>query len=123
MQYGLRDLGALLRTPAGRFRVRRAAVRQLWPLLARVAAFHRRTFARRCKVVAVVGSNGKTTTARAVGAALGTRPASRVGANCWTAIAAGLALMCQPWELGAFRWGFLCLLAGTVLFIVTSRME
>jgi len=90
MQYGLRDLGALLRTPAGRLRVRRAAVRQLWPLLARVAAFHRRTFARRCKVVAVVGTYGKTTSARAVATALGTRLASRVGANSWIDVAAGL---------------------------------
>jgi ABC-type thiamin/hydroxymethylpyrimidine transport system permease subunit len=35
---------------------------------------------------------------------------------------AGMAAMFQPFALELFRYGFLALLAGTVLFIVVSHM-
>jgi UDP-N-acetylmuramoyl-tripeptide--D-alanyl-D-alanine ligase len=87
MAYGLRDLGGLLRTPAGRQRIARAALRHSWPLFSRVAAVHRRTIARSCRVVAVCGSFGKTTTARAITAALGSPTRGRAGRNSWTNLA------------------------------------
>jgi UDP-N-acetylmuramoyl-tripeptide--D-alanyl-D-alanine ligase len=43
-----------------------------WPQLKVVAALYRRTIARRVRIVAVVGSYGKSSTAAAVAAALGT---------------------------------------------------
>ena len=44
--------------------------RRGWLLLNRIAGLHRQSFARRARVVAVVGSFGKTTTSVAIGAAL-----------------------------------------------------
>src|SRR5262245_6889901 len=58
-------------TPVGRIRLRLALVRRAWPVLAPPAALYRRTVARRTRLVAVTGTFGKTTTTRAVMAALG----------------------------------------------------
>jgi UDP-N-acetylmuramyl pentapeptide synthase len=58
-----------------------------WPLLSRLAAFHRMTLVRPCRVVVVIGSLGKTTTRRAVEAALGL-PSSDMGSgNAWSSVA------------------------------------
>jgi UDP-N-acetylmuramyl pentapeptide synthase len=53
------------------------------------AALYRRAFLHRVRIVAVVGSFGKTTTARAVQAALGESPSQQPGANSggWLALA------------------------------------
>jgi len=95
MRYGLRELGGLARTSLGRRTIWRGALRQSWPLLSRIAGTHRRTFGRSCKVIAVVGSYGKTTTTRVVKAALGLPASGRPPANCWTGLALGL-LRVQP---------------------------
>ena len=71
MRYKLSDLPALVATPAGRIQVRRGFGYHSWPVTSRVAQLYRTTIARRTRVVAVVGSFGKTTTARASAAALG----------------------------------------------------
>src|SRR5690242_15568108 len=66
-------LASLLRVPRSaveRQELRRAIYVGAWPLLAPLASGYRRTLAQRVRVVAVVGSLGKTTTARAVRAAL-----------------------------------------------------
>jgi UDP-N-acetylmuramoyl-tripeptide--D-alanyl-D-alanine ligase len=70
----MRDLPALLRTPVGRAQFRGGVFYRAWPILARAASLHRSTIGRRARVVAVVGSTGKTTTARAVAAAVGLDP-------------------------------------------------
>jgi UDP-N-acetylmuramoyl-tripeptide--D-alanyl-D-alanine ligase len=62
---------AHLRTPLGRAELRRRLIFLTWAAMARVASLWRRTVARRVRVVAVVGSYGKTTTARATAAVLG----------------------------------------------------
>ena len=62
---------ALLRTPLWRREIRRQAVGLAWRLLSRTAFAYRATVARKVRVVAVVGSYGKTTTTRAVAAVLG----------------------------------------------------
>jgi UDP-N-acetylmuramyl pentapeptide synthase len=54
---------------------------RLWPLLSRLARIHRLTLARGTRVTVVVGTYGKTTTARAVTAALGRTPHRRIGLN------------------------------------------
>ena len=81
MIYRLASLPALLRTPVGRAKVREGCYCQAWPLLSGLARAYRLRLARQTRVVAVVGSFGKTTTARTVAAALG-RPADpRVSKN------------------------------------------
>lgn len=81
-----RELPALLATPLGR----RQAVKKLyvasWPVMRRVAGLYRRTVVRKVPLVAVVGSLGKTTTVRAVSAALGVPIHRRYFANAWTAV-------------------------------------
>lgn len=61
----------LLRTPLWRVELRRAGLRFAWLVLSLLAFLHRATVARNVRVVAVVGSFGKTTTSRAVAAVLG----------------------------------------------------
>jgi len=70
MRYRLRDIPDVLRTPPGREHFRNGFYYRAWPLLRSLATMHRATFARRTKVVAVVGSLGKTTTTRTVRAVL-----------------------------------------------------
>jgi UDP-N-acetylmuramoyl-tripeptide--D-alanyl-D-alanine ligase len=60
-----------------------------WPVLASLARLHRASGARRTRVVAVVGSFGKTTTSRAVAAALGRDP-DRLKDNYASFVAAAL---------------------------------
>jgi UDP-N-acetylmuramoyl-tripeptide--D-alanyl-D-alanine ligase len=79
---------ALLRTAKGRRELRSLLRSASWPLLRPLAWLHRRALARRRTVVAVTGTFGKTTTARAIAAALGV---DRVpGANFRAALALGL---------------------------------
>ncbi len=71
MRYGLGDVPALLRTPVGRATIGEACFCLAWPLLSRLAGAYRLSGARNTRVVAIVGSYGKTTTTQAVAAALG----------------------------------------------------
>ncbi|MEP7378275.1 MAG: Mur ligase family protein [Chloroflexota bacterium] len=66
----------LLRSAPGRLELRRRYTNRLWPALAYVARAYRRTVIRRVRVVAVIGSAGKTTTMRTASAALA-RPVRR----------------------------------------------
>jgi len=63
-----------LSTSIGRQHLWMGARNYAWPLLRAVAGLYRRTLARRIRVVAVVGSYGKTTTAAAIATVLGTSP-------------------------------------------------
>jgi UDP-N-acetylmuramoyl-tripeptide--D-alanyl-D-alanine ligase len=65
------EIGHLCRTPLGRRQLRVHLYSSAWPIFNVLAAIYRRTITRRTRVVAVVGSYGKTTTARAIGYALG----------------------------------------------------
>lgn len=78
-----------LRTRPGRASLLEILNELGWPLLGPVAAFYRRRVARRVRIVAVVGSMGKTTTARATLAALGLpdRPAIEHNAQASVALA------------------------------------
>ncbi|MBC7790050.1 MAG: UDP-N-acetylmuramoyl-tripeptide--D-alanyl-D-alanine ligase [Anaerolineae bacterium] len=81
MKRGFKDLPSL-RTPLGRFELARRIYHLAWPLLSVLATLHRRTLARNTRVIAVVGSFGKSTTMRATHAALGvTRPSSIANAG------------------------------------------
>lgn len=95
MRYRLREIPGLLRTPGGRRQVADGVNFRLWPLWSRLAAVHRRTLARRTRLVAVTGSFGKSTTLRAVAAALDTPVDARSMRNAWTSIARA-ALRIRP---------------------------
>lgn len=81
MRYKLRQFPALLSTPFGRLQLRYAAWHRAGPLVYGLASVYRRSFLRSTRVLAVVGSFGKTTTSRAVIAALGGRPPRRMEPN------------------------------------------
>ena len=81
MRYRLRDVPALFRTGPGRRRLMSTVSYHAWPILAGVAAAYRRSLARGTRVVAVTGSFGKTTTARAIATALGEQPRPDIGFN------------------------------------------
>ncbi len=87
MRYRLTDIPALLLTPLGRWQFYQGVQHHLWPVLSRLALLHRRTLARRPRVIAVIGSFGKSTTTRAVSAALGVPIDPRFAANCWSRLA------------------------------------
>ncbi|MGH7359691.1 MAG: Mur ligase family protein, partial [Candidatus Rokuibacteriota bacterium] len=89
MAQRLRGPGVLLGTPLGRRHLRNGLCHRSGPLVLGAAGVYRRVFLRRTRIVAVVGSFGKTTTTRAVLSALGGSPAGPVGANSggWIALA------------------------------------
>jgi len=87
MRYRLRDVPAMLLTPGGRRQVSGGAWYRLWPLLSRLARLHRRTVVRKTRVVAVVGSFGKSTTARAVATALAAPIHPSMASNAWSSAA------------------------------------
>jgi len=97
MQYRWRDVPGMLRTPGGRRQVAGGILFRAWPLLSRLARLHRRTAARRARVVAVVGSFGKSTTARAVAAALGMPEHPALTHNAWSSVARAV-LRIRPWQ-------------------------
>ena len=74
MRYTLRDLPRLLSSPLGRDEVMRGLAYRLFPLRAVRARAYRAHWVYRTRVFAVVGSLGKSTTARAVAAAIGLDP-------------------------------------------------
>jgi UDP-N-acetylmuramyl pentapeptide synthase len=77
----LRRFRQLLATGVGRTELWFAALNKAWPLLAPVAAAHRRLLGRHTRLVVVVGSFGKTTTTRCIAAALGL-PRRELRDNC-----------------------------------------
>jgi UDP-N-acetylmuramoyl-tripeptide--D-alanyl-D-alanine ligase len=96
-KYRPKDVPELLRTAGGRRQIRDGLLFRLWPALSRLALFHRRTIARRVRVVAVTGSYGKSTTARAIAAALGAPMHPAMSHNAWTSLARAV-LRIRPWQ-------------------------
>ncbi len=91
-----------MRSGPGRLELRRRYSTRLWPVMAQVARAYRVTLGRRPRIVAVVGSVGKTTTMRTVSAALGL-PVSRAALlNANSRAAVGRALLSvRPWQTHA----------------------
>jgi UDP-N-acetylmuramyl pentapeptide synthase len=90
MRFRIRDLPAMLRTPAGRMHVRQGIAYRSWPLLSRLARLYRHTLVRDTRVIAVAGSFGKSTTTRATAAALGVPEHGAMLSNSWFWIAFAL---------------------------------
>ena len=78
---------ALIRSPVGRLELWAGVKGRAWPILLPLAALYRRTFARRTRIVAVVGSFGKSTTMRAVTVAFGQKVHRRAMSNAKNAVA------------------------------------
>jgi UDP-N-acetylmuramyl pentapeptide synthase len=97
MRFRIRDLPAMLRTPAGRTHVRQGIAYRSWPLLSPLARMYRRTLVRKTRVIAIGGSFGKSTATRAVAAALGIPEHAWMLSNSWFWIAFAL-LRIRPGE-------------------------
>ena len=128
VRYRLIDVPTMLRTPAGRRQVADGLSYRSWPLVSRIAKLYRRTFARRTRVIAIVGSFGKSTTTRAVAAVLSTSPQNLPVANAWTSIALAILRIkpsqrYAPIEVGIAGPGQMALYAAMVrpdITVVTS---
>ena len=83
-RYQMVDILYLIRTPLGRIQFCHGIYYRLWPLLSALAAWYRRKVVFHTRVVAVVGSFGKSTTTRAVTAALQRPVAGKLSLNCWS---------------------------------------
>jgi len=86
----LAEIVCRLGSAPGRKRLLLGAFFHAWPIFFPIAHAYRRTIIRRTRIVAVVGSFGKTTTARAVSAALGLPRDPYRGWNSGGFLAAGL---------------------------------
>ena len=89
-RYSIRDTIDLLRTPLGRIQFFHGVYYRLWPILSRFARIYRTKWVSRTRVVAVVGSFGKTTTTRAVTTALQRSIYPKVYLNCWSYLAGAI---------------------------------
>jgi UDP-N-acetylmuramoyl-tripeptide--D-alanyl-D-alanine ligase len=97
VHYTWRDIPSLLRTPAGRRHLWIAVLRRLWPLLQQLAMIYRRMALRHTCLVVVIGSFGKTTTARAVSVALGGTDQDVTSYNFKSGVAMAV-LKTPPWR-------------------------
>jgi UDP-N-acetylmuramyl pentapeptide synthase len=95
MRYRLADLPRLARTPPGRAELRLGLLCRGWPLFSRLARAYRARIVPSTRLVAVTGSHGKTTTVRAITAALGLRQPRRLRRN-FSSFVAFAALQIRP---------------------------
>jgi UDP-N-acetylmuramoyl-tripeptide--D-alanyl-D-alanine ligase len=97
MRYRLRDIPALLRTPIGRYQFIQGIRYRSWPLLSRIARLHRRMLGCRTRIVAVVGTYGKSTTLRCTASALHAPIHLQSTVNSWSNVAQAV-LRIRPWQ-------------------------
>jgi UDP-N-acetylmuramoyl-tripeptide--D-alanyl-D-alanine ligase len=71
MKYKLIEVAGLFKTPVGRVKFFRGVVYKLWPVLSYLTGLYRRMIVPKMRVITVVGSFGKSTTMRAIMAAIG----------------------------------------------------
>jgi UDP-N-acetylmuramoyl-tripeptide--D-alanyl-D-alanine ligase len=93
LRFRVRDLPTLMRTGMGRHQIRRGAFMSMWPFLLGLARIHRRVLARDPRVVAVIGSLGKTTTTRTVTGVLCGPDHPVCSGNCLSHVAMSLLKM------------------------------
>ena len=89
-RYRLADFPHLIRTPLGRIQFWHGIYYRLWPLLSTLAGLYRRKVVSSTRIVAVVGSFGKTTTTRAVTAALQGQIHRKPVLNCWSYVSGAI---------------------------------
>ena len=86
----------MLRTRNGRERLSLVAAARMPKIVDRMARLYRATWVRQTRIIAVIGSFGKTTTTRTVSAALGHSDLRFIGWNCGVALPMAL-LRIRPW--------------------------
>lgn len=94
--YKWKQIPSLITNKNGQRRIRNSIFYRLKFLVIPIAVFYRKTIIRHVKIIAVVGSFGKTTTTRAIAAALGISPEKYCGTNNGVFVATGL-LGIPPW--------------------------
>jgi UDP-N-acetylmuramoyl-tripeptide--D-alanyl-D-alanine ligase len=82
-----RQVPSLARTPLGRFQILHGVFMKAWPLLSCLASLYRLTIIRKTRIVAVVGSLGKSTTTRAVISSLGGNVNTGPQRSAWSFLA------------------------------------
>ena len=87
MRYKLREIPHFLRNPVGRYELLLGQRHNLWPLLRIAATLYRRVVLTETRFIAVVGSLGKSTTMRAIAAALGLQVPRIPPTNSWSGLA------------------------------------
>jgi UDP-N-acetylmuramoyl-tripeptide--D-alanyl-D-alanine ligase len=92
-----REIPQLLRTPFGRMELWKESLDRSWPVLREVTKWYRRLVLRRTCIIVVTGTYGKTTTQRAITAALGMEPDAVERANFQSGVAKAL-LLTPPWQ-------------------------
>ncbi|MFC1883724.1 Mur ligase family protein [Thermodesulfobacteriota bacterium] len=90
MRYKLRDLPYLLKTPVGRRELLWGQYSRFRSITTFLAFVYRRTIIRNVRIVAIIGSLGKTTTARAVATGLGIPVHPNIGRNANVQVAKAL---------------------------------
>ncbi len=93
------DIWWLIRSGPGRLEIKRRYGTKMWTAASRFSRVYRRTLGRRVRIIAVIGSVGKTTTMRAISAALDV-PVSKqqlLNANSRTSIGRQV-LGLRPWR-------------------------
>jgi UDP-N-acetylmuramyl pentapeptide synthase len=90
MHYKLKELSAMMRTPVGRLKFLLGIGYKFWPVLSYLTMLYRRIFIPKKRVITVVGSFGKSTTMRAVIAALGSSSAETAYLNSYSMVALNL---------------------------------
>jgi UDP-N-acetylmuramoyl-tripeptide--D-alanyl-D-alanine ligase len=93
----LAEIPLLLRTHAGRYRLLGEATLRFWPAVAPIVQGYRRTVLAGTPVIAVVGSQGKSTTVHALHAALGLTPHPLMDHNAGAEIAFNV-FRARPWQ-------------------------
>ena len=96
--HNLLTIPRLVRSPVGRWTLWHGTVFYAWPLLSAVARLYRRTAVARVRLIAIVGSLGKSSTAASVSAALRLPRATRPELNGWSWVALGVLRM-RPRQL------------------------
>jgi UDP-N-acetylmuramoyl-tripeptide--D-alanyl-D-alanine ligase len=90
MRYQIKNLSTLLRTPVGRTKFFLGVGFKLWPVLSYLTMLYRRVFIPKKRVIAVVGSFGKSTTMRAINAATGSFSTDNQSLNSYGIVALNL---------------------------------
>ena len=97
MRYRLRDIPDLFRTPIGRKQMLHGIYIRTTPIFYWAAFLYRRTFIRKAKIIAVIGSFGKTTTTRCLLKIFEGRIHKRHGQNAGVSLAVNI-LCIKPWQ-------------------------
>jgi UDP-N-acetylmuramyl pentapeptide synthase len=97
MRYRLRDIPDLLRTPLGRKQILHGIYIRATPIFYWAAYLYRRTFIRKTRIIAIIGSFGKTTTTRCLLKLFEGRIHKRHGQNAGVSLARNI-LGIKPWQ-------------------------